>query len=311
MSAHLPPSDGVGNTAQTLLIVDDSAVDRHLAETVVNRRTAWRILHAGSGVEALACLRGGGVRVVLADVLMPEMDGLGLVEAVREQFPHIPVVLMTAHGSEDLAIQALRAGAASYVPKRSLNRYLGDTLEQVLETSHTREQQQRVEECLSCLDRNFLLDTDPSVIPHLVANLQEMLRLLRVGDGHTQMRVAIALEEALLNGLYHGNLELSSDLRQDGSQAYQRAGEQRRRLSPYRERRLYVTANVSRSEAVFQIRDEGPGFDLRTLPDPTDPSNIGKASGRGLLLIRTFMDEVRHNPSGNQITLVKRQAQAG
>jgi CheY-like chemotaxis protein/anti-sigma regulatory factor (Ser/Thr protein kinase) len=311
MTAPLGPPVGAGDSAQTLLIVDDSPVDRHLAETVVNHRSGWRILHAGNGVEALACLRAGGVQVVLADVLMPRMDGLELVEAVREQFPGLPVVLMTAHGSEELAIRALRAGAASYVPKRSLGRYLADTLEQVLDTSQARQQQQRIEGCLNGLYRDFLLDNDPSVIPHLVANLQDMLRRLQVGDGHTQMRVAIALEEALLNGLYHGNLELSSELRRDGSQAFHRAGEQRRRLSPYRERRLYVKANVSRSEAVFAIQDEGPGFDPATLPDPTDPINIGKDSGRGLLLIRTFMDEVRHNPRGNQITMIKRQAPAG
>jgi DNA-binding NarL/FixJ family response regulator len=295
---------------QTLLIVDDSPLDRHMAETVVNRRPGWHVLHAGSGTEALACLRAGGVQVVLADVLMPETDGLQLVETVRDEFPGLPVVLMTAYGCEDLAIRALRAGAASYVPKRSLNRYLADTLEQVLDLSHARRQQQRVEECLHCLDRDFLLDNDPSVIPHLVANLKDMLRLLGVGDPNTQMRVAIALEEALLNGLYHGNLELSSELRHDGSRAYQHAAEQRRRLSPYRERRLYVKANVSRSEAVFHIQDEGPGFDPGSVPDPTDPIVCGLPSGRGLLLIRTFMDEVRHNPTGNQITMIKRQAPA-
>ena len=54
------------------------------------------------------------------------------------------------------------------------------------------------------------------------------------------------------------------------------------------------------------IRDEGPGFDPDGLPDPTDPENLTKASGRGVLLIRTFMDEVRFNDTGNEITMIKR-----
>ena len=56
------------------------------------------------------------------------------------------------------------------------------------------------------------------------------------------------------------------------------------------------------------IRDEGPGFDPTKLPDPTDPANMEKASGRGLLLIRTFMEEVRHNDQGNEITMVWRSS---
>ncbi|MGE0608143.1 MAG: ATP-binding protein, partial [Pirellulales bacterium] len=49
------------------------------------------------------------------------------------------------------------------------------------------------------------------------------------------------------------------------------------------------------------------GFDPSKLPDPTDPANLEKASGRGLLLMRSFMDEVTYNATGNQITLVKRR----
>jgi anti-sigma regulatory factor (Ser/Thr protein kinase) len=68
-----------------------------------------------------------------------------------------------------------------------------------------------------------------------------------------------------------------------------------------------VWAQLTHSEATISIRDQGPGFDPKSLPDPTDPENIGKISGRGLLLIRTFMDDVRFNDTGNEITLVKRK----
>jgi anti-sigma regulatory factor (Ser/Thr protein kinase) len=63
----------------------------------------------------------------------------------------------------------------------------------------------------------------------------------------------------------------------------------------------------SRDEAVYVVRDEGPGFDPSILPDPTDPSNLEKVSGRGLLLIRTFMDEIHHDDSGREITMIKRR----
>jgi len=140
----------------------------------------------------------------------------------------------------------------------------------------------------------------------LVEQLQDYLLAMKLCNPNEKIRVGVALEEALLNGLYHGNLEVSSDLKKDGSNDFQILAEERQQTSPYRERRLFVQARLSSAEAVFTIRDEGPGFDPASLPDPTDPENLLKASGRGLLLIRTFMNEATHSPSGNQITMVKR-----
>jgi anti-sigma regulatory factor (Ser/Thr protein kinase) len=81
----------------------------------------------------------------------------------------------------------------------------------------------------------------------------------------------------------------------------------RRRRPPYRDRSLQVRARLSPLEAVYVIRDEGPGFDPATLPDPTDPVNLERPTGRGLLLIRAYMDEVAFNRAGNRITLTKRR----
>src|SRR5262249_37125024 len=122
-------------------------------------------------------------------------------------------------------------------------------------------------------------------------------------DANRKVRRAIAVEEAMLNAIYHGNLELSSDLRQDGSDLYQRLAAQRRNEQPYAPRRVRVHARLDGKRGQFVIRDEGPGFDVSKLPDPTDPENVVKLSGRGVLLIRMFMDEVAYNDRGNELTL--------
>jgi hypothetical protein len=119
-------------------------------------------------------------------------------------------------------------------------------------------------------------------------------------------RAADRVAEALLNGIQHGNLELDSRLRQEDEATYARMFEFRRRRSPYRDRQLHVRARLSRREAVYVIRDEGPGFDPSTLPDPTDAVNLGRTTRRGLLLIQAYMDEVAFNSAGNEITLTKR-----
>ena len=110
------------------------------------------------------------------------------------------------------------------------------------------------------------------------------------------------------NAIEHGNLELDSGLRNDPNGAYQRLASERRRQTPFCDRLVHIRARLSSEEAIITLRDQGPGFDPSVLPDPTDPENIGKISGRGLLLIRTFMDDVFFNETGNEITLIKRRS---
>jgi CheY-like chemotaxis protein len=288
-----------------ILVVDDNPVDRRLTGAIVEKHTGCKVSYAQHGKEALEAMQRACPSIVLTDLLMPEMDGLELVEAIRARYPLVPVVLMTAYGSEDAAIQALQRGAASYIPKKSLNEAVGTTIDKVLAATQASHQQQQLLGCLTTFESSFALENNVALVPPLVAYLQDALMRLKLGDQTARIRVGIALEEAITNAINHGNLQLSSQLREDGSLAYYQLGEERRRISPYRERRVFIRAYLSRTAAQFTIRDEGPGFDPSTLPDPTDPANLGRISGRGLLLIRTFMDQVRYNETGNEITLIK------
>jgi CheY-like chemotaxis protein/anti-sigma regulatory factor (Ser/Thr protein kinase) len=303
-----PGSTGEEATMGTVLVVDDSLIDRSLAKALVEKVPGWKAATANNGSEALAAIAQERPSVVLTDLIMPEMDGLKLVEALRSRYPRMPVILMTAHGSEDLAMQALRRGAASYVPKRSLARDLAETLEQIQVAVMADREHRQLLDHMTCLRRCFALENDPAFIPPLVSHLQQDLTQMGLCNENTSIRVGIALGEALYNALFHGNLEISSELRQEDDSAFYRMAGERRQRSPYQERRIHLDAELHRSESVYVIRDEGEGFDPSSLPDPTDPSNLEMASGRGLFLIRTFMDEVTFNDRGNQITMIKRHA---
>lgn len=287
----------------TVLIVDDSAVDLRLAQGLLEKRGDLTISHAADGQEALAMIGASAPDLVVTDLQMPEMNGLQLVRAIRETYPLIPVVLMTAYGSEEIAVEALQAGAASYVPKSRLSRDLLDTVENVLATAHAGRRNARLQECMTQADLAFELENDPSLVSALVDKLQKTIAQMCFCDETGRIRLAIALEEALLNSLYHGNLEISSEVREADARAFDALADERRHLAPYNQRTIHVKASICRSQATFVIRDQGRGFDVKSLPDPTDPSNLQKVSGRGMLLIRTFMDEVRHNSVGNEITM--------
>ncbi|HEX4130880.1 MAG TPA: response regulator [Pirellulales bacterium] len=290
-----------------VLIVDDSAVDRRLAGGLLERSYHSRIDYATDGVDALESMARQTPDIVVTDLQMPRMSGLELVIAVREKYPTVPVIVMTAQGSEDLAVQALKHGAASYLSKSRLADELRETIDSVLAVSRADRRHERVLEYLSDMHWSFVLENDITLIPSLVDQVRQDLVRVKLCDETSLTRMGIALHEALVNAIHHGNLELRSELRERDEQAYQRMAEQRRREAPYADRRVHVNIKVSPKEAVYVLRDEGPGFDPSRLPDPTDPANLERVCGRGLLLVRTFMDEVRHNATGNEITMIKRR----
>ncbi|HZZ81812.1 MAG TPA: response regulator [Gemmataceae bacterium] len=291
-----------------LLVVDDSALDRYVAGALLEEHTGWIVSYAEDGKEGLSCLRRQLPDLVLTDLQMPEINGLELVEAIRSEFSSVPVILMTAHGSEEIAVAALQKGASSYVPKRNLARDLVATVQSVLSVTQTNRDQQFVLSCLESSDHRFVLGNDPLMIQPLIGHLQDLMWQMKLTDKSGLIRIGTALHEALANALEHGNLELGSELRErEDRTEYLRLLEERRNRSPYHERRIRIHARFARNEVAFVIRDEGPGFDTSALGNATDPPNIDKLSGRGIFLIRTFMDEVHFNAAGNEITMIKRK----
>jgi len=164
--------------------------------------------------------------------------------------------------------------------------------------------------CMKQSSFAFELENDVHLITPLVGLVQEKMTESELGDESDRLRLGIALEEALTNAMYHGNLELNSELRQEGDRLYYDLAQQRAQQPPYCHRRIFVETRHSAEEVQIVIRDQGPGFDPTSLPDPTQPENLERAFGRGMLLISTFMDEVRHNEQGNEITMIKRRGHA-
>jgi CheY-like chemotaxis protein len=291
MSRVLIAEDSPTQAQQLRLLLEDAG---HKVELVRN------------GVEALAAIERKAPDVVVTDLEMPEMNGLTLVERVRGKYPAIPVILMTAFGSEDIAALALQKGATSYVPKRYLAQDIVSSLNDVLSVAKAARQVENVRDLLTETDYHFAMDNDAVHIPTVIGYLEESITQMRLCDQTGLIRVCVALREALINAMHHGNLEVPSQLKEQHDKGYDDMVQQRRNQEPYGDRRVYLTAKISRKQAQFSVRDEGSGYDPANLPDPTDPSNLEKVSGRGLLLIRTFMDHVHHNDAGNEITMVKR-----
>ncbi|NNJ25444.1 response regulator [Alienimonas chondri] len=286
-----------------ILIVDDNPLERAHAKHLLEKAGEWRTVEAEDGAAALRSLAEEPVDLILTDLKMPGMNGLELIDAVQERWEALPTVLMTAEGSEEIACEALRLGASNYVAKRRLAAELPDICRSLLEMSRQLRSRDELMNFVAVQRVEYSIPSDRRTASDLARFLQDHASHLAGLTAADRTRLGVALEEAVLNAVIHGNLEVSSELRERGDDSFDRQIEERRTQQPYADRRVTVSLDYSSTELVFEICDEGPGFDVSSLPDPTDPENLLKASGRGIMLMRAFMDRVEYSDRGNRVVL--------
>lgn len=289
-----------------VLIVDDSPVDRRLAGGLLEKSPNLSVAYANNGTQALAMIESESPDLVLTDLQMPDIDGLQLVTSIGSSHPDLPVVLMTGHGSENVAAQALANGAACYVPKSELAEELVPTISQILSMSGSDQRYRRLISCSTRTEFEFDLDTDGELIEPFVDLVQQVIASMELFDAATRVRIGVSLEHALVNAMFRGNLEIPRH--PANVLDHQLIGE-RMEDPQYASRRVYASAKIGTDHAEFVIRDEGPGFDTSEVPEAGNPDSFRDGVGRGLVLIKTFIDEVAFNDKGNEIRLVHRKRQ--
>jgi CheY-like chemotaxis protein len=291
-----------------ILVVDDSAVDRTIVGGLLEQRPDYNVVYAEDGTDALVKMEGSRPDVVVTDLNMPRKDGLELVRAMRIHFGGVPVILITAQGSEELAVQALEHGAASYVPKVHMKEKLIGTIDDVMAVISAKRSYHRLVGSIDRTEFDLTLENDLELLDPFVELFQQIVHGMGLCDDTDRFRVGMAVKEALLNALLRGNLELTADqtrgLDETLPDVVQQRLSQRQDLA---ERRVHVSIRIDPQQAVFVVRDDGQGFDTRDVPTKGGLGSLDGETGRGIVLMQAFMDEVTYNDRGNEVTLVKQR----
>jgi DNA-binding NtrC family response regulator len=168
--------------ARSVLVVDDDAAMRDLVVSLLEDE-AIHAVPAATADEALEWLSGQDCDVVLSDIRMPGRSGIELVGEVRELRPHTPVVLMTAFGSIDSAVEAMRSGASDYLAKPFKKDSLLVVLEKAFERRALEEENQRLRRAVDqTTSFGDLLGASPA--------MREIFALIRrIADGRSSVLI--------------------------------------------------------------------------------------------------------------------------
>lgn len=271
-----------------LLIVDDDPSVHELVHAML-AGSNWDADTASNGEEALARLETHSYDLVLADILMPGMDGLTLLGQLRARRPALPVVMMTVKNTPEHVLGSLRREAASYIGKPFSRDTLLATVQNALSSS------------VSDDDIKILSDKPDWISLQIrcrIATADRLTQFVRElpGDLEPDLReqIATAFRELLMNAVEHGG-----------------------HLDP--EKKVDLSYIRTARTIVYYIRDPGEGFSMDRLAHaavanaPDEPfrhvelrRQMGiRPGGFGLLMTKSFADELLYSAKGNEVILIK------
>src|ERR1700722_11450404 len=172
--------------AQTILIVDDDPVQRRLLEAAISR-TGMHVVTAPGGQPALDLLngpRGEQIQLLLLDLVMPDMDGMTVLAKLRATHEGLPVIVLTAKGGIDSAVEAMRAGASDFLVKPASPERITVSIRNQLKIGTLSGE---VKQLKKKQDNRLTFD-------ELIANSPEMKQVIRLGLRASQSDIPVLIE---------------------------------------------------------------------------------------------------------------------
>lgn len=296
-----------------ILSVEDQAPLRQ-ALSILLESEGMEVQTTIHGQDALEALMGGyEPDVILVDNQMPVMGGIELIQRLKDNpnYRDIPVVFLSAQNESNSIITALRCGAIDYITKPYDPEDLFKRLQRAYQIGKQLQLAQTADAQLQGLQKHWGSLVKTAYMELHLTDMEEIESVSRLLSGFfdesLQPQITVGLLEALSNAVMHGNFDISSEIREhkNGYANLQKELAYRKTLPEYKDRKVVVIRKIEEDTVTYSITDDGNGFDISTIVDPRKPENVTKKTGRGILLMKVYFDEVVFNEKGNSVTLIK------
>jgi len=174
-----------------ILVVDDSQVLREFVAQALTMEGGFIILEASDGDKGLEMAMADSPDLIVLDLEMPRLNGFQVLDALHEQQADIPVILITSHGSEEIAVECFRKGVKDYLIKPFTVKELYAAIERALTEVHLRREKEALTQHLTAANQQ------------LRRRVQEMDTLYRVGKSVTSLLSRDEMLERILDAIFY------------------------------------------------------------------------------------------------------------
>ncbi|TWU22428.1 Luminescence regulatory protein LuxO [Novipirellula galeiformis] len=293
----------------SILLCEDSPTHTLLMQTLLEE-DAHQVHCVEDGRQAIDWLADQLPELVVTDLRMPNMNGVELVRTLISDYPQIPAVVVTARGSEDLAVDALALGAVNFVPKNSLNVLLNLVVRQAVAFSGSDRFSQSFAGQLHSPEFYFKLSNSIESINPVTQIVIQALAASGKLNMTERIRIGFAVASALFNAMCYGNLELSDEDPMIGKAIAGDSASQDELLSlaksdAFRKRSVHLKVSGGEKDTRISVSHDGQGRLARFSPAPGTPESFEFEQCRGMMLVTSFMDEVIFNSGFSEVVMVK------
>lgn len=289
---------------KNILVIDDEDALRKMLRIALTEK-GYTVFEASNGIEGIKVFKKISPGIVLTDVNMPEMNGIEMTRKIKEINEDADIVIMTGFGTEDLVIDAIRAGASNYIKKPLQFNELFSILDSIAFKREARKRYEVVKDVVQYEEKKITMENNLEKIWGVVNQV-----FYNVTDKNEEISIdglKLGLYEIIVNAIEHGNLEISFEEKKKALQENSYSGLLTKRMDKANRegKNVRIHSIFDKKHIKITVTDCGKGFDYSNLPNQSDPETMLSAHGRGILLASVYYDSVEYKHPGNSVVLVK------
>ncbi len=263
----------------------------------------YETLQSETGMQGIANFKRFSPDIVLTDIRLPDINGDEVVKKIKEINSSVPIIIMTAYSDQNIITEAMKNGAVDLIKKPFKSKDLKALITKI-ETFYKKNKIAHNKNIIQWQKIHYRLSNDINLVPNITNDIFNKIDYM---DDNSSFLI-LGLQEIIINAIEHGNLEINYQEKQrllNSKNLYDNLLRERAKDKRFCNRYIDIKVFSTPDYLEIEIKDQGKGFDLSSIPNPKIVDNFFKESGKGILLAMKIFDKIKYNKKGNGVILYK------